>query len=233
MADVRVFVTDDQQLVRDGIASLLALQEGIEVVGTATNGRECLDAIDSIDPDVVLMDVRMPVMDGIEATHEITHSGSRARVLVLTTFDDEEYIVKSLKAGAQGYLMKDLPIDDLARAIIQTANGTSQLASAAMGILLRGAGAEAPDDPDAGRGSGGGLDPASRTIWNNLSDRERDVLREVGRGATNREIAARLHLSEGTVKNYISNLLAAFDFRDRVEAALTVVRNGWDRRSCD
>ena len=218
MTQTRVLIVDDQQLVRDGIASLLALNEAIDVVGTAANGKECLALIEDRIPDVILMDLRMPVMDGIETTAAIRAAYPEVHVLVLTTFDDDEYIMKSLRAGAEGYLLKDLPIDDLARAIAQTANGTTQLAAGTLEAILRTHDGNRTRTPD----------PDLQEVWNELNRRERDVLRLIGRGATNGEIAAELHLSEGTVRNYVSTILAAFDFRDRVEAALTAVRCGWD-----
>lgn len=240
MTPIRVLIVDDQHLVRDGIASLLNLQEGIEVVGTAENGRVALVMEKEHSPDVVLMDIRMPVMDGITAVEEIRRNGSTTRILMLTTFDDDEYIFKSLRAGANGYLMKDLPTEDLARAIVQVHTGTYQLAPGVMDSLLsRIRETDVPDISTNPHSANGGVDgnlgdpiamiPDIRRMWNGLSDRERDVLRLLGRGATNSEIAKEVHLSPGTVKNYVSEILTALDLRDRTQAALLAVKYGWDR----
>jgi len=236
MTPIRVLIVDDQHLVRDGIASLLTLQEGIEVVGTAENGRIALVMEKEHSPDVVLMDIRMPVMDGITAVEEIRRGGSTTRILMLTTFDDDEYIFKSLRAGANGYLMKDLPTEDLARAIVQVHMGTYQLAPGVMASLLsRIRETDVSTNPHANRGVAGNrgdpiaMNPDIRRMWTGLSDRERDILRLLGRGATNSEIAKEVHLSPGTVKNYVSEILTALDLRDRTQAALLAVKYGWDR----
>lgn len=218
---VRTLIVDDQQLIRDGIASLLALQRDIEIVGTGANGRECVSLAEELDPDVILLDIRMPEMDGIAAAEELKRLGRKARIVMLTTFDDEEYIVKSLRAGAVGYLMKDVPPEDLARAVLQANSGTFQFAPGVVGALMNGiAGSGAPPSE---------TDPDALAVYRALTDRERDVFRELARGLTNREIADELFLSEGTVKNYVSSILSAFDFRDRTQAALAAVRFGWDR----
>ncbi len=235
MTPIRVLIVDDQHLVRDGIASLLKLQEGIDVVGTAENGRVSIALEREHAPDVVLMDIRMPVMDGITAVEELRRTGSTTRILMLTTFDDEEYVVKSLRAGANGYLMKDLPPDDLARAITQVHTGTYQIAPGVMDSLLNRMGDTDIQSVPGGRDgiATGSVDvamtPEIERMWNGLSDRERDVLRLLGRGATNSEIAKEVHLSPGTVKNYVSEILTALDLRDRTQAALLAVKYGWDR----
>jgi len=221
---IRVLIVDDQQLVREGIASLLALQAGIEVVGTATNGEVCIAAAAAQEPDVILLDIRMPVMDGISAAAELRARGSTARILMLTTFDDEEYVVKALRAGAAGYLMKDLPVEDLARAVNQVFTGTFPMAPGVVSVLMNRV--LAAEEAAATRPA---PDPAAQRLWKSLTDRERDVLGLLSRGATNREIADTLFLSEGTVKNYVSDILAALDVRDRTQAALMAVRNKWDQ----
>jgi len=219
---IRTLIVDDQQLVRDGIASLLALQSEIEIVGMAANGRECLSLSEQLDPDVILLDIRMPEMDGIAAAEELHKRGVRARVVMLTTFDDEEYIVKSLRAGAVGYLMKDVPPEDLARAVLQAHSGTFQFAPGVIGVLMGGL------DSVGGSARPSQRDETIQTTYESLTERERDVLRVLGQGYTNREIAEALFLSEGTVKNYVSSILTAFDFRDRTQAALAAVKWGWD-----
>lgn len=204
---VRVLVVDDQQLIRDGIAALLSIRPGITVVGTAVNGREAVEKAVELGPDVVLMDVRMPELDGVEAVAVLRGRAPECRVVMLTTFDDEEYVVQALRAGASGYLLKDLPAEELAHAIRLAHAGVTQLDSAVAARLTAALPHPAPDPPAAG--------PAPA-----LSPREIDILRLVARGRTNREIAAQLYLSEGTVKNHISRILSRLALRDRTQAAL-------------
>ncbi|KUF15199.1 response regulator [Streptomyces silvensis] len=205
-APVRVLVVDDQRLIRDGIASLLSIRPGIDVVGTAVDGREAVARALELHPDIVLMDVRMPGMDGVEAVTVLRAEVPECRVVMLTTFDDEEYVVRALRAGAYGYLLKDLPADELARAVRLAHAGVTQLDA----TVTRRLAASLPS-PDAGAGA----DPAVA-----LSPREVDILRLVARGRTNREIAAQLYLSEGTVKNHVSRILGRLALRDRTQAAL-------------
>ncbi len=221
MKPVKVLIVDDQQLIREGISSLLILQKGIDVVGTATNGAEAVELYKTIKPDVILMDIRMPIMDGIRATEKILTSSPSCNILMLTTFDDEEYIIKSLKAGAKGYMMKDIPIEDLTRAIIQVDNGTFQLAPTVMEKLLEKLDAENEEKEP--------IDSEIEKCLINLTEREKDVLKLIAQGLTNREIAARLFLSEGTVKNYVSAILNSMNLRDRTQAALIAIKARWDK----
>ena len=210
---VRILVADDQQLIRDGIASLLAIQPGIEVVGTARDGQEAVDKAVALAPDVVLMDVRMPGFDGTQAAALVRRELPACQVVMLTTFDDEEYVVQALRAGAAGYLLKDLPATELASALRLAHAGIAQFGARAAGRLASAlAGHQAPASDDSS-GTSRGLEPP-------LTAREVDVLRLVARGATNREIAARLFLSEGTVKNHISRILTRLSLRDRTQAAI-------------
>ncbi len=212
---IRVLIAEDQRLIREGIASLLRIQEGIHVVGTATNGQEAVEKVMSLSPEVVLMDVRMPVMDGVQATALIGSQFFTCQVLMLTTFDDEEYIVKALQAGAKGYLLKDMPPDDLAQAIRLAHAGIYQLAPTVAGRLV---GALSRNEP---RSSPCGAEPnATASSHAPLTNREVEVLRLIALGATNREIAVHLMVSEGTIKNHISNILNRLDVRDRTQAAL-------------
>jgi DNA-binding NarL/FixJ family response regulator len=209
--DVRVLVVDDQRLIRDGIASLLGLQPGVTVVGTAANGREAVEQAVTLRPDVVLMDVRMPDVDGITALETIRKQAPGCRVVMLTTFDDEEYVVPAMRAGATGYLLKDLPARELAGAVRMAHAGVSQL------------------DPAAAARVAAALTPSQKeppTTGQPLTARELDVLRFIARGATNREIATQLHLSEGTVKNHISRVLTRLGLRDRTQAALYAREHG-------
>ena len=224
-AAVRVLVVDDQQLMREGIASLLAIQDGIEIVGTAANGQDALEQAESMKPDVILMDVRMPVMDGVVATGLLRHRGSDCKILMLTTFDDEEYVIEALRAGASGYLLKDIPASDLAQAVRAVQRGIYQLDPAVMSrvtaSLTGAAGAQSqqavpvPAPPTEGAASA-----SSSLKHSGLTEREIEVLRLIAQGATNREIAGQLVISEGTVKNHISNILSRLGLRDRTQAAI-------------
>ncbi|MFC8428262.1 response regulator [Streptomyces sp. NPDC057253] len=204
-AAVRVLVVDDQQLIREGIASLLSIRAGITVVGTAADGRQALAKAVELRPDVVLMDVRMPELDGVQAVAVLRARVPDCRVVMLTTFDDEEYVVQALRAGAGGYLLKDLPAEELAQAIRLAHAGVTQLDASVAGRLAASLPAPAPE-------------PAQLAAT--LSPREIDILRLVASGRTNREIAAQLYLSEGTVKNHVSRILSRLSLRDRTQAAL-------------
>ncbi len=232
---VRVLVVDDQQLMRDGLSSLLSIQEGIEVVGTAADGQDAIDQALRLLPDVVLMDVRMPVMDGITATGHVRRQLPDCQVLMLTTFDDEEYIVKALIAGAGGYLLKDIPARDLARAIQLAHRGIYQLepsvADKLVGAITNSVSSSSLDTSSTpGRRTGSetamGISAESSGTpivpddMYDLSEREMDVLRLIATGATNREIAEKLYISEGTVKNHVSNILNCLGLRDRTQAAI-------------
>jgi len=212
---VQVLVVDDQRLIREGIASLLEIQDGVHVVGTAADGLEAVEKALALSPEVVLMDVRMPVMDGVQATARICSQLPLCQVLMLTTFDDEEYIVKALHAGARGYLLKDIPPSDLAQAIRLAHAGIYQLDSTVAGKLI-GALTRTETKEVHSRGE---LN-ATASSPSPLTDREVEVLRFIALGATNREIAAQLIVSEGTIKNHISNILNRLDLRDRTQAAL-------------
>ena len=220
ISDVTVLVVDDQRLVREGIASLLNIQEGIRVVGQAVNGQEAIEKALALCPDVILMDVRMPVVDGIVATAQIHRQLPGCQVIMLTTFDDEEYIVKSLRAGAVGYLLKDIPASQLARAVQLAHAGIYQLDPAVAGKLVGMLGSAQPERSP--------LPAPARTaaIENDLTERELEVLRLIGTGATNREIADRLVVSEGTVKNHVSSILSRLGLRDRTQAALLPTNMG-------
>jgi DNA-binding NarL/FixJ family response regulator len=207
---VRVLVVDDQRLIREGIASLLSIQPGIAVVGTAADGNEAIEQALALSPDVVLMDVRMPVMDGVEAVGVLRRRLPGCRALMLTTFDDEEYVVQALRAGASGYLLKDLPAVDLAQAVRLAHAGVDQHDPSVTGRLVAALerASRPPKDGDTG-----------------LTSRELEVLRLIAAGATNREIAQRLFVSEGTVKNHVSNILTRLGLRDRTQAAIYAREN--------
>jgi DNA-binding NarL/FixJ family response regulator len=201
---IRVLVVDDQELMRDGLIAILERQPGIKIVGAAGDGREALQKFEEVHPDVVLMDVRMPVMDGIQATIEIRRQSPNACVLMLTTFDDEEYVVHALRAGATGYILKNIPARELAEAVRMAYKGIVQI------------------DPTAIAKVVSRLDtPVSRPLTG-LTEREREVMLLVAQGANNREIAEVLVISEGTVKSHISKILSQLNLRDRTQIAVFV-----------
>lgn len=231
---IRVLVVDDQRLMRDGIASLLSLQEGIEVIGTASNGKEAVAQALAMQPHVILMDVRMPVMDGVVATAQVRRQLPSCRILMLTTFDDEQYVIKALQAGASGYLLKDIPASDLAKAVHAVHKGIYQLdPSVADKVFASLTPSSNPENsyshpiesrsPMEKAGSTANDHPAKTS---DLTSREIEVLRLIAKGATNREIAEKLVISEGTVKNHISNILSHLGLRDRTQAAIYARENG-------
>jgi DNA-binding NarL/FixJ family response regulator len=210
MADpIRVLVVDDQRLMREGLRILLELEPDLSIAGEAANGQEALNAYGQIEPDVVLMDVRMPGMDGVEATWRLRERWPSARVIILTTFDDDEYVFEGLRAGARGYLLKDVSGHDLAEAVRTVAAGGALIEPSVARKVVAEFARMAPPvrQPD-----GGLAEP--------LSEREREILRLVAQGLTNREIADRLSLAQGTVKNYVTTILQKLGARDRTQAAL-------------
>lgn len=208
---VRVLVVDDHQLIRDGIAAVLDLQPGVSVIATAANGLEAIEQAHALSPDVILMDVRMPVMDGVEATVAIRQQTPACQVVMLSIFDDDQHVIKALQAGASGYLLKDIAPAALAQAIQLAHLGLWQLDSAPAVRLI-----QATDRRDADPVYGSPVAPLDPS----LTSRERQVLRLIAAGATNREIAAQLHVSEGTVKNHVSRILGQLGLRDRTQAAI-------------
>jgi DNA-binding NarL/FixJ family response regulator len=203
---IKVLIADDQRLIREGISSLLNIQDGITVVGIACDGKEAVERAMELRPDVVLMDVRMPELDGVAATAALRRALPECRVLMLTTFDDEQYVVEALRSGASGYLLKDLPAADLAQAIRMAHAGVHQFDPSATNRLVTALGRSPATE---------GSEVDSR-----LTAREIEVLRLIARGATNREIAALLVVSEGTVKNHVSSILSRLGLRDRTQAAI-------------
>lgn len=210
--DVRVLVVDDQQLIRDGIASVLDVQAGVAVVGTAKNGQEAIEQAAALAPDIVLMDIHMPVMDGIAATEKLRQQLPDCQVVMLTTFDDEAYIIRSLQAGACGYLLKDIPVGDLAQAVRLAHAGVYQLAPEIAGKLV-----------DVFKTKS--HSKVSDTPVHELTKRELEVLSLIATGATNREIADQLFVSEGTVKNHVSSILNRLGLRDRMQAAIFAIEH--------
>ncbi len=209
MSAVRVLVVDDQALFREALVTLLGARPEVEVVGEAGDGQQALDRAAARQPDVVLMDLHMPVLDGIAATRRLRVEQPGVRVLALTTFDDDEDVFAALRAGALGYLLKDVSSDRLVEAVLSAARGESVLQpSVAAKVVARFA---QLDDAPRSR-------PQPLVVP--LSDRELDVLRLLADGRSNREIAAALFLAEGTVKNHVTNVLGKLGARDRTQAAL-------------
>lgn len=218
---VRVLVVDDQQLMRDGLSSLLSIQEGIDVVGTAIDGQDAIEQALQLLPNVILMDVRMPVMDGITATVHLRKEMPDCQILMLTTFDDDEYIIKALLAGACGYLLKDIPAHDLARAVQLAHAGIFQLEPSVVGKLVLTASVKnIQTDATSGITAKSNNPAAVPDEIRDLSEREMEVLRLIAIGATNREISEKLYISEGTVKNHVSNILNCLGLRDRTQVAI-------------
>lgn len=206
---IRVLLADDQSLFREGLRSLLSIQPDVEVVGEAANGAEAVERAISLAPDVVLMDLRMPVLNGVEATRRLHTSAARCRVIVLTTFDDDEQVFDALRAGASGYLLKDAPAEKLVEAIRSAARGESFLQPSIASKVVA----------EFSRLSRGERPPTAPLV-ESLSQREREVLRSLACGMSNKEIAATLGLAEGTVKNHMTNILGKLGVLDRTQAAL-------------
>ncbi|HEX5561454.1 MAG TPA: response regulator transcription factor [Nocardioidaceae bacterium] len=208
----RVVVVDDQALVRGGFAMILSTEPDLEVVGEAGDGEEAVRLCAERRPDVVLMDIRMPVLDGVEATRRVTAAGT-GRVLVLTTFDLDEYVYDAIRAGASGFLLKDVPPAELAHAVRTVAAGETLLAPSITRRLVE----EFVRRPAPGR-----ADPRLAR----LTDREREVLVLVGRGLSNAEVAQRLVVSETTAKTHVSRILTKLSLRDRVQAVVLAYESG-------
>ncbi|MFF4188758.1 response regulator [Streptomyces sp. NPDC001691] len=210
---IRVVVADDQTLVRGGFRMIIDARDDLEVVGEAADGRHAVRLVAELRPDVVLMDVRMPVMDGIEATRAIVASGSATRVLVVTTFDLDEHVLTALRAGASGFLLKDIRPAELAEAVRVVARGDALLAPTVTRRMLDRFAHTAPPRPA----------PDALAA---LSPRELEVLTLIGQALSNPEIAARLHLSEATVKTHVSAVLRKAGLRDRVQAVVAAYDHG-------
>jgi DNA-binding NarL/FixJ family response regulator len=207
---IRVLVVDDQSFFREGLASLLSLEADIEVVGQAVDGRAAIALTETLQPDVILMDIRMPVCDGVTATREILRSYPWIRILVLTTFDQDDYVWESFRAGATGYLLKNTPSGQVADAVRTLHRGHSQLGPTIAPKVF----AKIQQQPAT---------PTAPHLT--LTERELEVLSLLGQGKTNREIAKSLHITEGTARNYISRILAELGVGDRTQAALWAQRH--------
>lgn len=209
---IRLMLVDDQTLIRQGLASLLSLEDDFEIVGHAGHGAEAVSLVESLSPDLILMDIRMPVMDGVAATRTIRDKYPSIKILVLTTFDEDEYIVQAMQAGASGYLLKDAPTEQLASAIRSVHNGFTQLGPTIAPKLFSRLNAQ----------SGGQPKEDAQAMF---TGRELEILRLLGQGKSNKEIAQSLYITEGTVKNHITKILSLLNVRDRTQAALWAQQN--------
>lgn len=212
---IRVLIVDDQKVVTEGLRVILNSVDTLDVIGVAYNGAQAVDLVESLKPDLVLMDLKMPIMNGIRATQVIREKYPDVYVLVLTTFDADEWVFDALRAGASGYLLKDSAGDDIIAAIEGTVEGRTHIDPAIADKLL--ALARQQVKPDA-------------SVFGDLSDRELIVLKHIARGLTNTDIAAKLHLAEGTVRNYVSGVLNKLAVEDRTQAAALAWHHGLVQR---
>ena len=209
LEQIRILLVDDQRLMREGLRTLLELETDLDVVGEAADGQQALIAYEELNPTVVLMDIRMPVMDGVQATRRLLDQQPNAKIIILTTFDDDQYVFEGLRAGALGYLLKDVSGEELSEAIRTIAKGGALIEPSIARRVLAEFSRLAP--PTA---------QAAGSLTEELSEREAEVLRLLAKGLTNRQIAERLFLAEGTVKNYVSTILQKLGVDDRTQAAL-------------
>jgi DNA-binding NarL/FixJ family response regulator len=220
----RIVLADDQALLRKGFRMILEAEDGFEIVGEAADGEDAVRLVGLYEPDVVLMDVRMPGLDGIEATRAIAASHANTRVLILTTFDLDEYAFSALRAGASGFLLKDVPPAELAAAIRTVARGDAVVSPRVTRRLLEEYAHQLPDRADTPASSA--LAGDEHAALANLTDREREVLLAVADGLSNAEIAERLFVSEATVKTHVGRILAKLGLRDRVQAVVLAYECG-------
>jgi DNA-binding NarL/FixJ family response regulator len=209
---IRVLVADDQPLVRSGFRMIIEERSDLELVGEAEDGQEAIVLASELDPDVILMDIRMPTLDGVEATRRLVDDGSRARILVLTTFDLDEYVYAAVNAGASGFLLKDVQPEQLVDAIRVVAAGNSLFGPAATQRLLD----RFAPPPSAG----------AATRIEQLTEREREILKLIAQGRSNAELAQQLYLSEATIKTHVSAILRKLAVRDRVQAVIVAYEAG-------
>ncbi len=209
---MKILLCDDQAVIRDGLEMLLTLEKDFQVVGSAQDGQEALELVAKKSPDLILMDLKMPGMNGIEATREIRKKYPDIKILVLTTYDEDEWVFDAIRAGASGYLLKDTPRQKIMEAIRGTVEGKSFVDPAVAGKLLN-------------QVASNQTQPAS-ILTDKLTERELDVLRLLAKGMTNTDIAGTLHLSEGTVRNHVSAILEKLSVSDRTQAAVIAIQHG-------
>ncbi len=206
---IHILLVDDQRLMRDGLRTLLELEPDFKVIGDAENGQEAIDSYASLSPDVILMDIRMPVIDSVDATRKLLQSDPNAKVIILTTFDDNEFIFEGLRAGALGYILKDVSGQALAEAIRTISTGGSMIEPSVARKVIAEFARLAP-----------ATSAAQVKLIDPLSEREVEILKLLAQGLTKKEIASRLYLAEGTIKNYVTSILQKINARDRTEAAI-------------
>lgn len=211
---IRIIICDDQEIVTEGLQVILSSVSGIDVVGIAHDGAEAVELVKRLSPDVALMDMKMPIMNGIQATRRIHDRYPQTRVLVLTTYGDDEWVFDAIRAGASGYLLKETPREQLIAAIRGTAAGATHVDPNVAGKLFQQI------------TQIGAVHQPATALADDLNDRERDILRLLTDGLSNSEIAEELHLSKGTVQNYVSNILVKLDVSDRTQAAVIALRHG-------
>lgn len=216
MNKIRVLIADDQSLIRDGLKTVLSLEKDIEVVGTARNGMEVCRMADSLYPDILLLDIRMPEMDGVECTKVIKKECPGTKVLILTTFNDDEYIIEALANGASGYILKDIEVEKLVEAIHDAVQGKIIMLSEVAAKLAQGLSKISSRNREEG----------DISCDLDLSERERDIARMMVQGFTNKQISSALYMSEGTVRNYISNIYSKIGTGDRTQAVLFMKDHG-------
>jgi DNA-binding NarL/FixJ family response regulator len=207
---IRILLVDDQSLIRQGLKAMLSIEADLEVVGTAENGQVAIQKIETLKPDVVLMDVRMPIMDGREATRIISQKFPDVKVLVLSTFDDDRYIADSIRAGAKGYLLKDMPSEELAQSIRLIDRGYTQMGPGLMEKLTINSTGDMPSESPS----------KEHPDISELTPREKEVLQLIGLGSTNRDIAEKLYISEGTVKTHVTHLFNRLRLKNRSQLAV-------------
>jgi DNA-binding NarL/FixJ family response regulator len=206
---IGILLVDDQGIIREGLRSLLETKTDLTILGEAENGKAAVELALALNPDVVLMDVRMPIMDGVAATRALTEQAPHIKVLVLTTFDDDEYVTKALRCGAKGYLLKDTPSAELADAIRAIHRGYTQFGPGLVEKAFSSGSASGEEPPEA---------------FTQLTPREQEVLQLIAKGCSNREIAQQLYISERTVKNHVNSLLRRLNLRDRTQVAILAAK---------
>lgn len=220
---IRLLIVDDQDLIRRGLTALLSTAPNLEVVGESINGQDAIALAGQLNPDVVLMDVRMPIVDGVSGTRQICQQFPEIKVLMLTTFDDQEYVAQALQAGASGYLLKDTPFEELTQAIELVHKGYLHIGPGlAANVLVQPTVAAPSKNIQVHHKQAEDIE-----IWKALSEREKDIVRLVSQGYNNREIGKSLHIAEKTVKNYLTNILNQLNLRDRTQLAISALQIGF------
>ena len=208
---IRVLIVDDQSLIREGLSMMLSLYDSVTIVGEAKNGREAIETLENVDIDLILMDIRMPIMDGVEATRIIKDKYPKIKVLILTTFNEDKYIFEGLRNGADGYLLKDLSSEELVKAIETVYQGNMLLQPAIAKQVINSIHKKGDD-----------INKVNKDIFNQLTKREYEVALLVGEGKSNKEISRELFITEGTVKNHITKILDKLEIRDRTQLSVLI-----------